>query len=105
MLNWIRMRWRLSRTSKIIEKECLTGEHSRKIASEKEQLESRDRCLQKVFILLDEHDNRMRTDPAYAREHRKQMRRFNIYMFFHDYGTFKLTMTAPWRWIRKKFVN
>ena len=49
------------------------------------------------------HEYRMQTDPLYRKQKRKEELKFNLYMFFHDYWTFKRYLTFPLRCLMQKF--
>lgn len=51
---------------------------------------------------IEEHQQRLREDPEYAYQERKKDRKFEIYMFFHDWGTAKYVLLRPIRRLFRK---
>ena len=58
--------------------------------------------IDKMLAAYKVHEYRMQTDPIYRKLKKKEERKFNLYMFFHDFWTFKRCLTAPVRFLWRK---
>lgn len=51
--------------------------------------EKMERFVQRVNARYELHQLKFQNDPVYRKAYRKEQRKFHIYMFFHDKGTFQ----------------
>ena len=59
--------------------------------------------IEKAYNAFKVHEYRMQVDPIYRKQKRIEERKFNRYMFFHDFWTFKRYLGAPARFLWRRW--
>lgn len=86
----------------ILEEICISKENGRLIPVPCKSQEEVAAIIEKAFSKYEERILRMQTDPIYRKQKRKEERKFNRYMFFHDYWTFKRYLSALVRFFQRR---
>lgn len=101
LIDYIRMEIMYRREMRKQEKLSMESMQNIEELSEEELNEK----MEELRAYIRAHDQRMKTDPAYAKQWRQEMRSLDIFMFFHDPWLRKCMIRSSLRAVKRLLIG